>query len=122
MLPHLPLKISHLCFHPFHHCLTPSCATCRVEKALSLSGVPPKTCPEPSKPLKLQAENLQEAGGVTFVPGDSPALPDDIDSHSFGLAGMVVDADVRELEPSSVASRGRCTSPGREYRQRQTHW
>jgi len=112
MLPHLPLKISHLHFHPFHHCLTPSCTTCHVEKALSPSGAAPKTCLEPSKLLKSQAENLQEAGGVLFVLGNSPALPDDIDPHSFGLAGVVADVDARELEPSSVASHGHCTSPG----------
>ena len=117
MLPHLPLKISHLHFHPFHHCLTPLYATCHVEKVLSPSGVAPKTRPEPLKLLKLQAENLQEAGGVLFVPGDLPALPDNIDPHSFRLASMVVDIDARELEPLSIASRGCCTSPGQEYRQ-----
>src|SRR5260221_10370363 len=58
--------------------------------------------PEPSKPLKSQPESLQEAGVVLLVPGDSPALPDDIDPHPFGLAGMVADADAREVEPSSV--------------------
>src|SRR5712691_1894501 len=57
--PICPSKTPHLRFHPFHHRLTPSCATCRVEKALQPSGVPPKTRPEPSKPLKSQAENLQ---------------------------------------------------------------
>ena len=48
MLPHHPLKFSHLHFHPFRH-LTPSRAKIRhVEKALPLSGVPSKTIPVPN--------------------------------------------------------------------------
>ena len=41
--------------------------------------------PEPWKAPDAQAEDLQEAGGVPSVPGNSPAFPDDIDLHPLGL-------------------------------------
>jgi len=56
--------------------------------------------PEPWKPPDAQAEDLQEAGGVPSVPGNSPAFPENIDP--FGLAGVVANVDAEEVEPSSV--------------------
>ncbi len=46
----------------------------------------------------MQAENPQEV----LVPGDTPAFPDDIDTHPFGLAGVADNADAGELEPLSI--------------------
>jgi hypothetical protein len=58
--------------------------------------------PEPWKPPDAQAEDLQEAGGVPSVPGNSPAFSGDVDSHPLGLVGLAEDAEARKVEPSRV--------------------
>ena len=59
-------------------------------------------CPKPWKPPDVQAEDLQEAGGVPPVPGNSPAFPDDVDPYPLGLVDLAEDADARKLEPSGI--------------------
>ena len=54
-----------------------------------------RPCPEPSKPPNPQ-EDLQEAGGVPSIPGNSPAFPEVIDP--FGLAATAENADAEKVE------------------------
>lgn len=56
--------------------------------------------PGHSKSSSTREEDLQEAGGVPSVPGNSPAFPENIDL--FGLDGMADNTDMREVEPSGI--------------------
>ena len=56
--------------------------------------------PGPSKLSSLHEEDLQEAGGVPSVLGNSPVFPEDIDP--LGPAGVVENADVGKVEPPCV--------------------
>ena len=56
--------------------------------------------PKRWKPPDTQAEDLQEAGRVPTVPGDSPAFPENVDP--FGLAGVAEKVDAGGVEPSGV--------------------
>ena len=72
--------------------------------------------PEPSKPSSPHEEDLQEAGGVPSVPGDSPAFPEDLDL--LGPACVAENADVGKVDPPCVDAHKRggvlpavCTTP-----------
>ncbi len=87
MLPHLPLKNPPSSFSPFPSPLDTLVRNLSCGEGAATERRATEDCrPEPSKPLKSQPESLQEVGVVPLVPGDSPALPDDIDPHPFGLA------------------------------------
>jgi len=56
--------------------------------------------PEPSKPSSPHEKDLQEAGGVPSVPGDSPAFPEDLDL--LRPARVAENADVGKVDPPCV--------------------
>src|SRR5712691_10623946 len=72
--------------------------------------------PEASKPLKLQAENLQEAG-LPLVPGDSPAFPDDMVHTLSGLLAWPRTRTPGNLNPRALTR----TNEGERCRSRALH-
>jgi len=69
MLPNQPLKNSSSSFSPLPP-VPPPPDTLARENQPGEGAATDDRRPEASKPLKLQAENLQGAGGVPLIPGD----------------------------------------------------
>ena len=80
MLPHLPLNTFHHPHSPFHCHLTPLRLArenlSRGEGVATEQRATETRHPEPSKPPDTHGKDLQEAGGVPSVLGNSPAFPE----------------------------------------------